>query len=238
MHKLSAFALAVLLGKGALSQVASADTATYQQAVQAAVASYHQTITNQAELYNGVEHVRYLPTIEGIPYYQADEWKPGTIEYNGVVYRDVPMKYDMVKDQVIVKHTNGFSAFSLYSPRVTYFDMGGDRFVYIPAGSDKTLPPAGFYQQVRSGPLTVLVKRTKWIDEQVQSGKLELKFLSANRYYVRKDGAYHNLRREADLMELLGERRKEAKQTLQRAGIRYKKNPELAILTIADYYNK
>jgi hypothetical protein len=67
---------------------------------------------------------------------------------------------------------------------------------------------------------------------------LELKFLSANKFYVLKDGAYHSLRREADLMELLGERRKEAKQTLQRAGIRYKKNPELAILTVADYYNK
>jgi hypothetical protein len=238
MHKLSAFALAVLLGKGALAQVASADTAAYQQAVQAAVASYHQTINHQAELYNGIEHVRYLPTIEGIPYYLADEWKPGTIEYNGVVYRDVPMKYDMVKDQVIVKHPNGYSAFSLFSPRVAYFVVGGDRFVYIPEGSDKTLPPPGFYQELRTGALSVLAKRSKWIDEQVLSGKLEQKFLPRNKYYVLKDGKYTSPRNEADLLALLGERKKDAKQALQRAGIKFRKAPELAILTVADYYNK
>jgi hypothetical protein len=236
MHKLSALALTLLVGQGAFAQPAAPDTAAYQQAVQAAVASYHQTMNSAADLYNGVEHMRYQPSIEGIPYYLADEWQNGTVEYNGIVYRDVPIKYDQVKDQVVVKHPNGFSSFSLFSPRVKYFTLGDATFVYIPEGN-KTAPAPGFYQQLRSGVLTVLAKRSKWINEQIEYGKMEWKFETVNKYYVLKDGVYYSPKNESTLLALTGERKREAKQALQKAGIRFKKAPERAIVAVADYYN-
>ena len=238
MHKLSALAFAVLLGKGAMAQGAAADTALYQQAIQAAIATYHQTINTQAELYNGVEHMRYMPNIEGIPYYGADEWKSGTIEYNGIVYRDVPLKYDMVKDQVVVRHPNGFSSLELYSPRVGYFTHGDDSFVYIPEGGDKSTPAPGFYQQLSVGPLTALAKRSKGIAEEIVYGQMERRFEASNKYYLLKDGKYYSPRNENDLLSLTGERKREAKQALQKASIRFKKAPELAIVTVAEYYNQ
>lgn len=238
MHKLSALALTLLVGQGVFAQAAAPDTAAFQQAVQAAVASYHQTMSNAAGLYNGVEHLRYQPSIEGIPYYMADEWQNGTIEYNGIVYRDVPLKYDQVKDQVVVKHPNGYSSFSLFSPRVRYFMLGGNTFVYIPEGGDKSAPPPGFYQQLRTGALTVLAKRSKWINEQIEYGKMEWKFESVNKYYVLKDGIYYSPKNESALLALTGERKREAKQALQKAAIRFKKAPEQAIVAVAEYYNQ
>lgn len=238
MHKLTALALLGLLAKQSLAQSAPADTVVYRQGVRAAMTSYYESIGVQAPLYNGVEHMRYLPTIEGIPYYKEDEWKNGTIEYGGVVYSNVPMKYDMVKDQVVVKHPNGFSSFQLFSPRVSYFVLGNERFVYVPAGRDTSVLAPGFYQQLHTGPVTVLARRTKWIEEQIVDAKLERKFRNRTSYYLLKDEMVYSPRKEAHLLALADSRRQEARQALRQAGIRFKKAPEQAILIVADYINQ
>lgn len=238
MHKLTAFVLVGLLCKQALAQSTPSDSAAYRQGVQAAVASYYQVIGVQAALYNGVEHVRYRPSIEGIPYFKADEWQNGTIEYGGVVYPNLPIKYELVKDQVVVKHPNGYSSFLLYSPRVSWFTMGGDRFAYLPTDGDSSVLKPGFYRQLRTGPVTVLARYTKWIDEHALSGRAEWEFRNRNSYYILKDGVYHSLRRESQLLALAGKRRSEARQALRKENIHFKKAPEQAMLIVADYINQ
>lgn len=235
MQKLTALAFAALLAKASLAQTPVADTALYREGVAAAVASYHQTMGTQASLYNGVEHMRYLPSIEGLPYYMVDNWQSATIKYGDVVYRDVPVRYDLVKDGLIVNHPNGFRSFYLYSPRVEYFTIGSSTFVYL-NDSAKGAPAPGFYQVLARGPMTVLARRSKRIEERLQDRIQH--FVTTDRYYVLKDGVYYSPRKESELLELLGERRKEARQLLKQRGIRYRKFPEQAILTVAEFYNQ
>lgn len=235
MYRLTALVLFVAVGKGSFAQNASPDTAGYRQGVEAAVATYHQALGTQAELYNGPEHVRYLPTIEGIPYYQVDEWQKAAVEYRGVLYRDVPVRYDLVTDKVIVGHPNGYQAFSLFSPRVASFTLGGSYFIYLPADSAKGAPPAGFYQVLARGAVTVLARRSKRIEEKLQERTLH--FVTADRYYMLRDGRYYSPRNQRELLELAGEHKREARQALHQQHLRYRKHPEEAIMTVARLYN-
>lgn len=236
MQKLTALALVALLGKCSLAQGVATDTALYRQGVEAAVASYHQVMGVQAGLYNGVEHMRYLPTIEGIPYYGVDEWQSATIKYGDVVYREVPVRYDLVKDKVIVGHPNGFQSFYLYTPRVEYFTLGGSTFVYLAKDSARGAPAPGFYQVLARGPLTVLARRSRKIDDYLMDRRQY--FANTDRFYILKEGVYYTPRNEGDLLELAGARRKEARQLLKQQKIRFKKLPEQAILTVAGLYNQ
>lgn len=236
MQKLTALALAALWGKALLAQASVADTALYREGVAAAVATYHQALGAQAPLYNGVEHMRYPPSIEGLPYYLVDNWQNATIKYDDVVYRDVPVRYDLVKDAVIVGHPNGFQSFYLFSPRVEHFAIGGSTFVYLAKDSAKGAPAPGFYQVLTRGPMTVLARRSRRIEERLQD-RLQ-HFVTTDRYYVLKDGVYYSPRKEGELLELAGERRKEARQLLKQRGIRYRKFPEQAILAVAGFYNQ
>jgi hypothetical protein len=237
MHKLTAFAFAALFATSGLAQEASPDTSHNQQEIQAAISSYFQFINEGTGLYNGVEHKPYFYKIEGFAYYKTNEWQNATIEYNGVLYTNIPAKYDLVKDQVIVKHPTGL-LFSLFSSRVTYFTLGDDRFIYIPEGVNKLMPVPGFYQQLRRGKLTILAKRSKLIEESIEQQEVKRWFTDVNKYYVVKDGVFYSPRKEASLLTLLGEHRTEAKQAFRKAKIRFRKAPEQAILIIADYYNK
>lgn len=235
MHKLTALAFFTLLGKCSLAQDLMADTAL-RPGVEAAVASYHQAMGLQAELYNGVEHLRYQPSIEGVPYFGIDEWQSATIKYGGVLYRDVPVRFDMVMDKLVVGHPNGFQSFYLFSPRVEYFAIGGNNFINLAKDSVKGAPAPGFYQVLARGPMTVLVRRSRRISERLSDRKLY--FENTDRFYVLKEGVYHQVRNESDLLEVAGERRKEARQRLKQQNIRFKKFPEQAILTVAEFYNQ
>jgi hypothetical protein len=236
MYKLTALAFFAFLAKCSLAQGVSADTALYRQGVEAAVASYHQAMGLQAELYNGVEHMRYPSSIEGVPYYGVDEWQNATIKYGDVLYRDVPVRYDLVKDKVVVGHPNGFQSFYLFSPRVAYFTIGGSTFINLAKDSAKGAPAPGFYQVLARGPMTVLARRSRRTAERLADRKLY--FENTDRYYVVKEGVYYHPRNEGDLLELAGERRKEARQVLKQQHIRFKKFPEQAILTVAGLYNQ
>lgn len=236
MQKLTAFALAALLGKASLAQTMVADTAFYRQGVEAAIASYHLALGSQAALYNGVEHMRYLPTIEGLPYYVVDEWQSATIRYDDVLYRGVPVRYDLVKDALIVSHPDGFRSFYLFSPRVDSFTIGTSNFVYLAQDSTRGAPAPGFYQVLARGPMTVLARRSRKIEERLQDRHLQ--FVKTDRFYILKDGVYHSPRNEGDLLELVGDRRKEARQLLKQQALRFRKFPEQAILTVAGFYNQ
>lgn len=237
MHKLTAVILITLFNKISLAQEAFADTLPSQQGIQAAINTYHQFINEGAGIYNGVEHPGYFGNYEGFAYYKVDGWQNATIQYDGVVYEHVPAKYDLVKDLVVIKHQTGLS-FELYSPRVTYFIISGDRFVYLKEGGNQTMPGTGFYQQLRTGTISVLAKRRKLIVEEIDQLQVRKRVDSLNRYYLVKDGVYYNPRKLKALLTLMDEHRTDARQALRKAKIRFRRTPELAILTAVDIYNQ
>jgi hypothetical protein len=237
MCKLTAIVFAVLCSTCILAQQAANDTARYGQSMQDAISSYFRFINDGSGIYNGVEHPPYFYKIEGIAYYKVDEWQKATIEYNGLLYTDVPAKYDQVKDQVIVKHPTGLSL-GLFSPRVTYFILNGEKFIYIPGHGNNQIPAPGFYHQLRTGTFTALAKRRKWIEEKIEDHEIKRRIAFENRYYLVKEGVYYGLRKEKSLLALMGERRTEVRQALRKAKARFRKDPEKAVLTALDQYNK
>jgi hypothetical protein len=131
-------------------------------------------------------------------------------------------------------HPNNYSVLSLFSPRVQSFSFGNYKFIYV----EKAKPlENGFYQQLNIGKLSILVKRRKKIDEKIERTQIERKFISSNRYYALFNGNYHPIKNENSILNLLKEHNSEIKQTLKNKGIKYKLDPELAILTIAELYN-
>ena len=68
--------------------------------------SYHHLIKDQLALFNGVEYVDYDLGYSGNPFFLDDYYAEGTIEYDHMVYHDIPLKYDVVEDKVLVEYFN------------------------------------------------------------------------------------------------------------------------------------
>ena len=185
-------------------------------------------------IYSGRLFYAYPASIEGDAFYLSKEWMPGSIRYDGVWYEDMTMMYDLVKDAVIVRHSNGVPI-SINNDRVSQFKIAGIQFVRLESG--KGIKP-GFYEVLVTGEMTLFVKRIKIIEERIVGNELERKFAAFNQYYILKDGQFTSLKKPKSLIAMLGEKKHKVNQYMNGQQVSYKKEPERAMVLITDYYNQ
>jgi len=200
---------------------------------------YDKERGNQLAIYNGIQHYPYSPSIEGIAYFQADEWKKGSVVFSDISYEDIFMKYDLVTDQLIVTpNYDGGLFMALFSPRVKEFSFGGNRFVRLTRESTNGELADGFYQVLSSGKVTAIARTQKIIEEKVDITGISRWFEMKTRYYILKDGKYKPIRNKNDLTNSLKEHRREVNQALSNLKLKFRKNAEQNIIAATDAYNQ
>lgn len=214
------------------------DTSIFRQAVSNAISYYNKVRGGpMAALYNGVEQPGYFYFIEGTAYFGSPDWQEGSVFYDGIRYDNIRMKYDQVKDLVLIPHTNGYTIISLFSPRVQSFTLPGHHFIYHEQQTAHE-PATGFYEVLQSGKITLLARRTKKINDNILAADLKQRFEEAYSYYALKDGTFHLIRKESEIMDLVREKKAEIQKMLKSNRIKFRKNREGALIRIVQHYNQ
>ena len=186
-------------------------------------------------VYNGIEHLGYLRMIEGSAYYKTSYWEKGSVFYDGILYKDVYLKFDMITDEVIIRQPTNLLAIILFSPRVNYFYFLDNFFIYIPDTGHLSIP-VGFYEQLTKGKISLLAKRKEIIEEKITT-ELTRRFVRRDEFYILKENNYYVIKNEKDVLNLLGEKKKRIKQYLKNNKVKFHRNREKALVKIAEQYN-
>ncbi|HTK20544.1 MAG TPA: hypothetical protein VL442_13550 [Mucilaginibacter sp.] len=221
-------------------QTVSADSVNLQQTI----SHFYKAIGEESRLYNGHEYPPYDPQIKNSALYPYDAktWAPGDINYDDVLYRNVPMMYDVYKDAVIVLLYNKFSMYSLLSDRVHNFSFLNRRFIRLNADQirDNQLGlSTGFYEQLYAGKkIEVLAKRSKTIQTTSNTTAApETYFYEKNEYYLKKGDAYYKVSSKGSVLKILKDKKSELQKYIKQNDINYGDNPEDAMAKIASYYD-
>lgn len=200
-------------------------------------AVYHQSV-GQQRLYNGTQHTGYSPTIKGHAYYHTRDWQNGAVWYEGIHYANVPMIYDVYKDQLVIRHPNEIFIVGLVSTKVSSFSLGEKQFVRIDTGLAAGMQP-GFYEVLANGGVMALARRVKTMREFIDytSNRMNYEFMDQHKFYLKKDGTYHAIRSEARLLDVLHEERAQVKQFLRKQNLRFKNGAEQAIVQAVNHYS-
>jgi len=230
------------IGKS-FGQAALSDSLPVKAIVAKTTTGFYKSIGQESRLYNGHEYPPYDPHIKGnalFPY-DVQSWEPGQVNYDGVVYNNVPMMYDIYKDAVVILLFNKFSMFSLVSNRVHDFSFDSHHFVRVEAdqsSDDKSGITTGFYDQLYGGKTEVLAKRRKTI--QTSSNAVaapETFFVSTNDYYIKKGKNYYKISGPRSVLNVLKEKKSELQQYLRENRTQFRDNMEEAMAKIAAYYD-
>ncbi len=242
MTRLTVFFIALIFLSGsappALSQSVPADSTLLQQAVRQAYNRYQTAMHLHAHLYNGSEYVDYDNRIDGHPYFESDEWEDGAVHYDGTLYRGVPLLYDVKLDQLVTENLAGPLRIRLVPEKVRYFTLLNHTFVRIVADSTgEGGVRTGFYDQLYDGGVQVLAKRVKLIHEQISSGQVERHFYGRDRHYIRKGNQFYPVKGKGSVLSVFDDRKRELQRFLREQKIRYKQNPEAAMVQLARRYD-
>ena len=200
---------------------------------------YNSRLSHELPLNNGKFHYAYSRAIEGSPYFKYDDWQSGSVVYDAILYENVMMKYDLVKDVLVIRTREAGGLYiSLFSPRVESFSFSGYTFIYL--GQDAANPgmPAGFYLQLVKGKVTAVSKATKIITEEIVSMSVKREFEEKNSYYILKNNQYSPVYKKSGLFGILREHRKEIQDLLSKQRLKFKKDPQATIITAVNVYNQ
>jgi hypothetical protein len=223
-----------------VGQAAPADSSSQKNALNNTVSLFYGSIGKQSPLYNGTEYYFYDPIIKGNAYYaDVNSFTPGSVFYDNMHFTGVPMLYDIYGDQVVILLYNHFTKCTLIKDKVSSFDFLDHHFVRIDTVTFLNNPAIkpGYYDELYAGRLQVLARYSKSIQVTTGGQTSESYFNYSKDYYIRKNNIYYNFSSQGALLDILKDKKKEIQKYLKENQVKYRRNPEEAMVKIASYYD-
>lgn len=215
-----------------------ADDTTLRENALNAINAYYQTLGEESPLYNGSEYLEYAYTLqEGHPFFLSTSFVNGSVILDGMIFRDVPMLYDIIKDQLIIRDFQKVYKINLAADRVQQFFLLGHVFVRLTRDSTGQIK-TGFYDQLYNGKTSLFARREKKILEKYSNVQISKEVISQNIYYIKKDGVYHAVKNKSSMLAVLKNKKKDVQQYLKTNNIKFKQEPERAMIMAVKYYDQ
>ena len=204
------------------------------------ISFYDKAIGEQSHLYNGKEYISYpYQFSEGHPFFLWDSWQNGELIYEGTLYKDVSILYDIVRDEVVILHFNNVTKMSLIKEKIKSFTLPGHTFIQIVADSiHSSVITKGFYELLYAGKDSLLSKRTKNTQILYRQSFPELKVFSKDHYYLKKDNKYYTVNNENSFLHQFDNKKKEIRSYKKQNRLSFKNDPENAMIKIMTYHDQ
>lgn len=227
-----------LLLFGLLSATAFAQDATTISA------QFDQSIgRNNLGYNNGTVHINNLRSAnETHRYFNKDKYIVGTIVYDGQMYNDIPLKYDLLKDIAVAKvdGENNTLGIDLITPKTAYFHMDGKKFVnlnYQNAARPKFIE--GFYEEDRlNNQLALYTKHFKESSEVLRSNGVFYKYDLKRKFVFEYKNVFYRLASKSDVVSVFPQLEKEINIFFERNSALANEDLQLFYLTLLKHLNE
>jgi hypothetical protein len=231
------FAILTLSLSSAGQQVS--DTSFRQKSLSNVIQFYYSAIGLQAHLYNAPLYEPYPRAFtDGHQFFKTAAFSNEMVFYDGLQYFNIPLQYDIIRDEVIMVYPIGNYFLNLIKEKIDSFSLFNHSFIKIKTNGNISAPAAGFYEQLYSSPaISFFAKRTKLIQEVSGRSSIDTRVFDRSHYYIKKDNGYHTVKNKNSLMDLLKDKKTEMQQYIKENKLRFK-NFEADVLQTLRYYNQ
>lgn len=224
--------------KTTVAQNPVSDTVLYRSAQTNLIQMYIDSLKENLLLYNGTEFTAAYRSSAGHPFFEYSEAQKGDIFYDGVLYPDMRLSYDLVHDEVIFVTPAKNLNVKLVTQKINRFSIQNHLFVRVSGNSNAINPPPdGFYELAYDGTYSVLIKRKKYFDQATRED-IPSKFIQSIDYYIRKDDTYFAIDNKRSLLAVCKDRKAEVIKFMQRENLNFKKYPGKTTIKVIEYYSQ
>lgn len=198
-------------------------------------AVYLDMVKNPAGLYNGRIYRQYAVNVyeNAYPYFLTPDFSYASIVYDGKVFDKVPMRYDVITNEIVVLHPNRLEV-SLVKERVTSFAFLSHSFRQ--RNNDPSLAP-GFYDELYCGNSTVLAAYSKTFERNKQLPDTEgfWNYIGPmkEKYYIFYKGKFREVLPRKSALKSLFKGNKNVMKLLRNKAMDVKSSPASALVAIA-----
>jgi len=214
----------------------SQDSAIYQESIARVHQVYLNEIGDNAQIYHGAEYIRNGQKSIGFPYFVSDNMQNGSVYYQGVLYSNVNLFYNLISDELIVNNYPHNAQITLSPVKADSFSINNHFFVLLPATKTNGLTNSGYYEVLYYGEPGLFAKREKRL--VVGSGSLDTKYIQYETYYIRIRNEFHPVDGKSAFLDLFKDQETALKKYIRGNKLNFKKDLESSLINTTIYYSR
>jgi hypothetical protein len=198
---------------------------------------FQNEIKEDVHLYTGKEFIKYSVNIKGHPFFETDQMQNGTVFYDGTLYENVPLLYDIVSQEIVINRYNSDERMKLLNEKIKYFTFDGYRFenIFSVEGKDENVSST-IYEIMSEGRAGVLAKRIKRIKNGLKAED-PTSFVEEDELYIRKGKNLYAIDSKNPVLQAFSDKKDFVKAFIRKNKFRFKKNIEKELIMTAEYYS-
>lgn len=204
---------------------------------------YFKSLSFRNEIINGKEYVVYYYRSKTTPLLFSNLAFRSTVEFDGRVYKNVKLQYDMFLDYVIYTDSTKllnfeFPRIALYKDLLPYFSFRYNnenyhfRLLKFPEAM-KGNPGDGYYEIVYEGPSIFIIRHRA--TEYFKDAVTEYKYSTLK--YILMDGTFRRFTNMKEFLALFGPKEEDIRTFIKTNRIRIRKANKEEIASILKYYD-
>lgn len=189
-----------------------------------------------SELYNGFNYFDFYRTKNrNHQFFKSNNFELGSLNYNGQNFYDIYMKYDIYKDNLVLRLPSqlNYVTVKLIKEKVYYFSIGNQVFTNIPENLNDNIETSlkGFYEVLkRTTSISLYKKHLKLEQTYISESKTYSKFNGKIFYLIHYKNSYHLINSYKDFTRLLPNYKRQISKY-------YKKQKKLYKFNKDDFYS-
>lgn len=169
-------------------------------------------------------------------FFQSDHYAKGGIVYDGIFYPELSIKYDIIRDELLLLAPDHIEGIVLQQEHVNSFTLYEHQFINIKPETSLKGISAGYYDLLYKGKICLLVKRQKEITEKIEE-RVENFISSKDSYYLLKDSSYQQISSKQDLLRLLKSTNDKNEAYIKANKLNFGKDFEQSVLSLVGFHN-
>lgn len=156
---------------------------------------------------NGSIHVNPYKTIgENSMYYITDKYSKGVVNYEGQIYNDVDLKYDILKDQLILKPygESNYIGVNLILEKINFFYLNDKKFINL-SYNTANLPEFinGYYEISAATDTNILyIKHHKNMREKINNNHVFKEFKEKYEFLINYKNSFYKIENKKDIIKI------------------------------------
>lgn len=197
----------------------------------------NSTLKEQEPIFRGAEYRLFPPTVGGIVYFQSDTLTHGDVIYYDRAYKNIPLLYNQLTDELVTLTLDGGSLIRLYTPKVRWFRVHNSDFVYL---LDSASAATGKFWQILFDPETKIFKKEiKTIEIRVVDHKMARVVRRQTKYRTFLNNADHDVSDKEALIAALADQKPAIRAFMKKNRRHFRKSGfETMIRETINYYHE
>lgn len=229
----------LLVPLASISQNTFVDTNFIQKFQDSILQQYYTRMNANTPIYSGAEYTGHGQSISGHAFFISDTPAEGIIEYDGIIYKKLLMRYELVEDAVILKDYTQNYFIQLNSAKISRFWIGNNEFI-LPSyvAPEIKFPAEGFFQRLYNGRTWALAKRSKQLIYKTTEEKVTMQYKTFNSFFIRKGSEIFPVSGKKDVLSVFEDKKTDIRKYIGEKRLNFRKDPETFLTSVCSFYDQ